>query len=152
MLLTELKRNAAEHDAPALQANSGSGMRWERWLLHHGVGTHGIRVVATGDGSGSLGPAGGLDDECDDVAGTEHDGICACTRQQAGEVAEEREGLHHIALRRLYCCPRRLMICPRITKFAAMRGVGAIMVVVILKNGERVRRVEQVEENTDCMR
>ncbi len=39
-----------------------------------------------------------------------------------------------MALRRLYCCPRRFMISPRTTKFAAMRGVGAMIVVVILQD------------------
>ena len=44
----------------------------------------------------------------------------------------EEGGAQKMALRRLYCCPSRLMISPRMTKFAAMRGVGAMMVVVIL--------------------
>ena len=50
----------------------------------------------------------------------------------------ETEDVHHFALRRLYCCPRRVMICPRIIKLAAMSGVGARIVVVILHGADAV--------------
>ena len=39
---------------------------------------------------------------------------------------------HHFAEIRLYCWPMRRMIWPRMTKLAAMRGVGAMIVVAIL--------------------
>lgn len=42
------------------------------------------------------------------------------------------ECVHHIALSRLYWGPNRLISCPRMTKFAATRGVGAMIVVDIL--------------------
>lgn len=33
--------------------------------------------------------------------------------------------VHHFAFKRLYCCPKRRMICPRMMKLAATRGIGA---------------------------
>ena len=33
--------------------------------------------------------------------------------------------VHHFAFRRLYCCPRRRMICPNMIKLAATSGIGA---------------------------
>ena len=39
---------------------------------------------------------------------------------------------HHTALSLLYCGPRRVISWPRITKLAATRGVGAMIVVEIL--------------------
>ena len=40
--------------------------------------------------------------------------------------------VHHIGLNRLYCAPSLAINSPRITKFAATSGVGAMIVVVIL--------------------
>lgn len=33
--------------------------------------------------------------------------------------------VHHLAFRRLYCCPRRRITCPRMMKLAATSGIGA---------------------------
>lgn len=56
--------------------------------------------------------------------------------EMKGEAFEETkptgEDIQSVGPRRLYCVPSIPMIRPRITKFAATRGVGAMIVVVIL--------------------
>ena len=75
------------------------------------------------------------------------------------QIKEERVCLHHLAETRLYFWPMRRMIWPRMMKFAAMSGVGAIIVVVILRGKVAVsarvpihrRRLTRGEAMTYCM-
>ena len=51
------------------------------------------------------------------------------------EIARKRDDVQVLAFSLLYDCPILCIIWPRIMKFAAMRGVGEIIVVVILTQG-----------------
>lgn len=57
-----------------------------------------------------------------------------------------------MALRRLYWGPSRVMSCPRMTKFAATNGVGAMMVVEILGEGLVESKHLGAEDDTHCIK
>lgn len=60
-----------------------------------------------------------------------------------------RQHVHQMALSRLYWGPSLRMSCPRTTKLVATRGVGAMIVVVILKreNRSQAQRAEELNSS-----
>ena len=85
-----------------------------------------------GVGGRSHSTSNGLNEEGYDVNGGEDNRIYSTTNDKQQNFGRALVHVHHLVDRRLYLSPRLLITIPRVMKFAAASGVGAMIVVEIL--------------------